>query len=123
MGLMIYYKLDGPFELHLAGVAAYQAHAPFTLEQYRWKNRVLVVSASAPDDAELGKMQTGLTSMRKAFADRDVVLVTLLGRGGLHGRGPALTAAEVAAARRSRYRGRLFRAAADRQRRRGQARQ
>lgn len=99
MGLMIYDKLDGPFELHLASVAAYPAKTPFTLEQYRWKNRVLVVNARSRDDKELEKVQNDLASKREAFADRDMVLVTLLDSGTSTAGDRALTATETAAVR------------------------
>ena len=55
MGLMIYDKLDGPFELRLASVRAYSAPAAFALEHYRWKNRILVDSAENRDDVQLTK--------------------------------------------------------------------
>ncbi len=35
MGLMIYDKQDGPFELHLASVHAYSAQAPFSFDQHQ----------------------------------------------------------------------------------------
>ena len=99
MGLMIYDKLDGPFELRLASVAAYRAQAPFALEQYRWTNRVLVVSAPDRDNKELEKVQDELASNREAFADRDMVLVTLLDSGASTAADRELTEAEADAAR------------------------
>ncbi len=79
MGLMIYDKLDGPFEVHIARVAAYVA--PFSLEQYRWKYRVVVVSAPAATDEELAKVQADVAATAADFEDRDLVLVTLLEEG------------------------------------------
>ena len=99
MGLMIYDKLDGTFDLRLESVAAYRAQAPFELEQYRWTNRVLVVSALARDDANLAAVQTDLASNREAFADRDMVLVTLLDSGASTAGDRELTEAEAGAAR------------------------
>lgn len=99
MGLMIYDNRDGPFELRLASVHAYSAAIPFTLEQYRWKNRVLVVSASDRDDVNLQKLQNDLASMAEEFTDRDLVLVTLLDTGTSEAGDRELTAAEAAAAR------------------------
>ena len=99
MGLMIYDKLDGPFELHVASVAAYAAQAPFALEQYRWKNRVLVLSARSRDDEDLETVRDDLASKREAFADRDMVLVTLLDSGTSAAGDRELTAAEATAAR------------------------
>ena len=81
MGLMIYDKLDGPFELRLTSVHAYSATAPFALEQYRWKNRVLVVSARARDEQKLLELQREAAATPEEFADRDMVLVSLLDLG------------------------------------------
>ncbi len=78
MGLMIYDKQDGPFELHLASVQAYSAEAPFTLLQYQWTNRVLVISAPTEDDKKLSEQKNEVALTREEFAGRDMVLVTLL---------------------------------------------
>lgn len=91
--------LDGPFELRLASVRAYSAQTPFTLEHYRWKNRILVVSARKRDDARLTELQTELASAAEEFADRDMVLVTLLDDGTSTVGDQELTAAEAAATR------------------------
>ena len=99
MGLMIYDKLDGPFEIRLASVQAYSAETSFALRQYRWKNRVLVVSAPAENDTNLAKLQDDIASMPGEFADRDMVLVTLLDTGTSTAGDRKLTAAEAAATR------------------------
>ena len=99
MGLMIYDKLDGTFDLRLESVAAYQVQAAFELAQYRWTHRVLVVSAPAGDDANLAAVQNDLASNREAFADRDMVLVTLLDSGASTAGDRELTEAEADAAR------------------------
>jgi hypothetical protein len=99
MGLMIYDGQDGPFELHLASVEAYVADAPFTLEQYRWKNRVLVISAPAEGDEKLRQQLDEVTLTRGEFADRDMVLVTLLDVGVSTAGERELAAGEAAAAR------------------------
>jgi len=78
MGLMIYDNQDGPFELHLASVRAYSTVAPFTLMQYQWKKRVLVVSAPNEDDKNLVQQRNELALTADDFADRDMVLMTLL---------------------------------------------
>ena len=78
MGLMIYDKQDGPFELRLASVHAYSAEAPFTLSQYQWKRRVLVVSAPTDDDRNLIQQREELALTAEEFASRDMALVTLL---------------------------------------------
>ena len=90
--------LDGPFELRLASVRAYSAQTPFTLEHYRWKIRI-VVSARKRDDARLTELQTELASAAEEFADRDMVLVTLLDDGTSTVGDQELTAAEAAATR------------------------
>jgi hypothetical protein len=100
MGLMIYDKQDGPFELRLASVRAYTAEPPFALEQYRWNYRVLVVSSTSPDDAQLQELQTSLAASRGEFADRDMVLVTLLDSGASTAGDRELTPAEAAATRK-----------------------
>ena len=99
MGLMIYDKLDGPFELRLASVQAYAAQEPFTLEQCRWKNRVLVVNSQAREEPRLAALQAELTATSDEFADRDMVLVTLLDTGTSMAGDRELTAAEAAEAR------------------------
>lgn len=99
MGLMIYDKLDGPFELRLSSVYAYQAQAPFALEQYLWENRVLVISAQDQDDKKLIELQGDVASMAEEFADRDMVLVTLLGSGTSTAGDRELSVAEAAEAR------------------------
>ena len=81
MGLMIYDDRDGPFELHLAGVGAYSEATPFSLGQYRWEARVLVVSAPGSDDPQLKAQIDALDASQDDFADRDLVLVTLLDDG------------------------------------------
>lgn len=99
MGLMIYDGQDGRFELHLASVEAYVADAPFTLEKYRWKNRVLVISAPAEDDENLRQQLNEVTLTRGEFADRDMVLLTLLDVGISTAGERKLAAGEAAAAR------------------------
>lgn len=99
LGLMIYDGLDGPFELRLAAVHAYSAQQPFTLGQYRWKQRVLVLSAPDRDDAGLIRMRDAVAATREEFADRDMVLVTLLDGGASAAGERQLTEAEAAAVR------------------------
>ena len=99
MGLMIYDKRDGPFELRLASVHAYSPQASFALEQYRWKNRVLVASAPTRNDTNLTKLQNDIASTPEEFADRDMVLVTLLDTGTSSAGDRKLTPAEAAETR------------------------
>jgi hypothetical protein len=99
MGLMIYDGLDGSFDVSLAAVQAYSSQEPFALDQYRWKHRVLVTSAPDHNDAALLTMRDGVASTPREFADRDMVLVTLLDSGPSVAGERQLTGAEVAAAR------------------------
>ena len=78
MGLMIYDGQDGPFEVRLDRVGAYTSRAATTLAQYRWKHRVLVLSALAVTDADLVRVRRDVAATAEAFSERDMVLVTLL---------------------------------------------
>ncbi len=101
MGLMIYDKQDGPFELQLASVSAYSNEAPFSLTQYRWTKRVLVVSAPSDNDKNLKTQQEELASTPAEFLDRDMVLVTLLDDSVSSADRRELTTPEVSAIRES----------------------
>ena len=69
------------------------------LNQYRWKSRVLVVSAPRYDDENLRAQRDGFASTIGEFADRDMVLVTLLDDTISTADYRELTEAEVTAAR------------------------
>lgn len=99
MGLMIYDNQDGPFELRLASVRANSAEARFTLLQYRWKKRVLVVSAPTQDDGNLIEQQKELASTAEEFAARDMALVTLLDNAVSTAEDRELTTEEIVTAR------------------------
>lgn len=101
MGLMIYDKQDGPFAVRLASVEAYKKQAPFTLSQYQWNKRILVVSAPAADDADLVRQRGELALTADAFADRDMVLVTLQDDGVSMADDRELTGEEAGAVRAS----------------------
>ena len=77
MGLMIYDNEDGPFELHLASVRAYSANAPFSLEQYQWKNRVLVISAPTNGDKNLEKQKEAVALVGAYYQDAVFPLIVL----------------------------------------------
>ncbi|MGI9201914.1 MAG: CIA30 family protein [Woeseiaceae bacterium] len=81
MGLMIYDKKDGPFELRLASVHAYADERAFIVEQYQWQKRVLVVSAKDTNDRNLVRLQSELAIAMSEFTDRDMELVVLLDSG------------------------------------------
>jgi hypothetical protein len=85
--------------VRLAAVHAYSAQEPFALEQYRWQQRVLVINAPGPDDANLVELQNEVAATREEFADRDMVLVTLLDDGASAAGERRLTEAEAATAR------------------------
>jgi hypothetical protein len=99
MGLMIYDQQDGPFELQLASVSAYSAQAPFTLREYQWKRRVLIVSAPTDSDEDLVKQQEALLSSAAEFAERDLLLVTLVDGSVSTAGDRQLGAAEIASTR------------------------
>ena len=71
----------------------------FTLQQFQWRSRVLVVSAPNADDRKLQEQLSELASTAEEFADRDLVLVTLLDNADSLADGRRLTSAEVAATR------------------------
>lgn len=81
MGLMIYDNKDGPFEIRLSSVQAYAAPAPFSLAQYRWQKRVLVVSAKDAQQEHVRSLLSEINVMGPEFADRDMALVILLDSG------------------------------------------
>jgi hypothetical protein len=99
MGLMIYDKQDGPFELRLASVGTYVADADFSLQQYKWKNRILVLSAASEDDENFRLQLSELARAPKEFQDRDMILVTLLDEGTSIAGDTRLTPGEVSATR------------------------
>ena len=78
---MIYDGLDGVFDLRLASVAAYRNAEPFSLDRFRWRNRILVVSAPDDGNAALRQQLASLAASRSAFDERDLLLVTLLDDG------------------------------------------
>ena len=81
MGLMIYDARDGEFNFEMANISAYRNDAPFSLADYRWERRVLVVSGSGPDDGDIARQLAAVADSSEMFAERDMVLVTLLDDG------------------------------------------
>lgn len=100
LGLMIYDNQDGPFELRLASVRSY-SEVPFSLSQYRWKKRVLVVSAPAEDDEDFRLQIDAVASVAPEFESRDMALVTLLDTSVSTAQDGILTAGEANEARRT----------------------
>jgi hypothetical protein len=101
MGLMIYDNRDGPFELELDSVHAYAEAAVFSLSEFQWERRVLVVSAGSGTDDELTKQLNELEATREEFADRDMLLVTLRDDAVATAGTRELTQMEVDAVRRA----------------------
>lgn len=83
------------------GASARAQEAPFTLDQYRWTHRVLVVSAPGKDDKHLRAQLDELVSTEDEFADRDMLLVTLVDDGVSTAGRHELAKAEVASARQA----------------------
>jgi hypothetical protein len=77
----------------------YTEDPSFALEQYQWRNRVLVVSAKNVDDNDLMQQLGELESTHDEFADRDLILVTLLDDSVPMADGRDLANTEVVAAR------------------------
>lgn len=102
MGLMIYDGRDGPFALTLTSVQAYAgAEELFTLDQYRWQKRVLLISASSDDDAAFLEQTRDIDVTIDEFNMRDMLLITLLDSKGSGAGGRALSDDEVARARKA----------------------
>jgi len=98
--LMTYFNSPlGASELNPDNVHSHSDDTPFALQQYQWRNRVLVVSAPSPDDSNLLEQLAELASTSDEFADRDMVLVTLLDDADAMAGDRKLTRAEVAATR------------------------
>jgi hypothetical protein len=77
LGLMIADGKDGPFVIAVDSVQAYRDSEPFSLGDYQWENRLLVVSASAPGDPNLARQLQQVAATRSEFAERDLVLISL----------------------------------------------
>ena len=99
MGLMIYDKRDGPFQLQLSSVHAYKVPAPFALSDYRSKNRLLVLCAPTAQDLDLKLQKTKALATQAAFAARDMILVVVVEDGGSKAGERSLTVAEADAVR------------------------
>ena len=95
------YSPLGATETHRDNVRSCADEEPFALQRYQWRNRVLVVSAPNADDRELLEQLAELAPTSDEFADRDMVLVTLLDNADSRADGCKLTRADVVAARRS----------------------
>jgi hypothetical protein len=63
----------------LCVAAATAAPASQGLDVYRWRKRVVVVFAPAPDDARLARQRAAVGDLTEGSDDRDLVLVQILG--------------------------------------------
>ena len=105
MGLMIYDKRDGAFELRLASIRAVADEGTFALDRYQWRKRALVVSGPGRDEQQMQDQLEAVSTTREAFEERDMVLVVL--RNDLRNDAAStagdrvLTGEEVAAVRRA----------------------
>jgi NADH dehydrogenase [ubiquinone] 1 alpha subcomplex assembly factor 1 len=100
MGLMIYDKRDGPFDLRLDSVQAYGSQAAFSLADQRGKRRVLVLGAPSAQDARLRMQVEAVDAARAAFEERDLMLVIILENGASRAGDRVLTPDEVGALRK-----------------------
>lgn len=99
MGLMIYDKLDGAFQLQLDSVLAYAADVAFSFEPYRWEKRVLVVSGPSDDSDAVRQQLRAIEASQDAFDERDMLLVTLVDGDRSTAGEKRLSADDVGAAR------------------------
>ena len=77
LGLMISDGKDGPFAIAVDSVQAYRDSEPFSLGDYQWENRLLVVSSSAPDEPKFARQLQQVAATGREFGERDLVLISL----------------------------------------------
>ena len=77
MGLMIADGKDGPFAIAVDSVQAYRDSEPFSLGDYQWENRLLVVSSSAPEEPKFARQLQQVAATGTEFEERDLVLISL----------------------------------------------
>ncbi len=77
MGLMISDGKDGPFAIAVDSVQAYRDGEPFSLGDYQWENRLLVVSSPAPDEPNFARQVQQVAATSREFGERDLVLIRL----------------------------------------------
>ena len=82
-----------------AGTYADSPKSSFALAQYRWDYRLLVVSAPTENDKRLRQQQKAVQQAIDDFADRDMILVTLLDDAVSTAGNRELTAEDTATAR------------------------
>jgi len=77
LGLMISDGKDGPFAIAVDSVQAYRDSEPFSLGDYQWENRLLVVSSPAPDEPKFARQLQQVAATGREFGERDLVLISL----------------------------------------------
>ena len=77
LGLMISDGKDGPFAIAVDSVQAYRDSESFSLGDYQWENRLLVVSSSAPDEPKFARQLQQVAATGREFGERDLVLISL----------------------------------------------
>ena len=77
LGLMISDGKDGPFAIAVDSVQAYRDSEPFSLGDYQWENRLLVVSSPAPDEPKFTRQLQQVAATGSEFGERDLVLISL----------------------------------------------
>ena len=99
MGLMIADGKDGPFAIAVDSVEAYRDSESFSLSDYQWENRLLVVSSPAADEPKFTQQLQQVTASGSEFAERDLVLIRLATDGTSHAGDRKLESAQVEAIR------------------------
>ena len=99
MGLMIADGKDGPFAIAVDSVAAYRDSEPFSLSDYQWENRLLVVSSPTADEPTFTRQLQQVTASSSEFAERDLVLIRLATDGSSHAGERKLDSTQVEAIR------------------------
>lgn len=54
---------------------------PFDLRKYQWKNRLLLLFAPSPDEADYAKLKQDLSSQAEEVRDRDLLVFHILESG------------------------------------------
>lgn len=72
---------------------------PFTLAAYRWANRPLLLFAPTEDHDAYRRMRGAILATQDAFAERDMVLVTIIGTNLGHAGDDPLTPDDIRALR------------------------
>ena len=99
MGLMIADGNDGPFAIEVDSVAAYRDSEPFSLSDYQWENRLLVVSSPTADEPKFSQQLQQVIASISEFAERDLVLIRLATDGTSHAGERKLASTQVEAIR------------------------